>query len=446
MDTSPFLIHLRRLFKIVVGYDVKKRKFNLWIVCSLISNTIALGTTFYKFNLHKVPKKDLIEQLTLTAGFTLFLLNSASMLRIRKTLGELIEDIFKPVKSNQELKVKECKSYTKWINLIGVFFFINLYLMLCCLTATINPLVSLMFSSETLQVQDFPLFFGWIPFYTESYVVYGIAFFIGTISNFGGGIFCTFHMTMNFALLKIKLRMKLLAEDIRNIDDIVISRAVYRMMQLPASQLKQVTPEDKKEIYLICRNNLMKELIESHLEIIRSVKLVNDCYSLPMLIFAQASSLIAALMLPRGLVGESLPILDTLFLVNGGIGVLVIIGLVCNCGQMIEDESDNIRRAFYEYSWYCEGNSFRNSLRTMMIVASRPLRLTAGGIYPLNRETFICTCKIRGVPVPGLGAVWPINRVMGGVGDWGRLDGMNGCGVGVSTSWRRQCAPGRRHC
>ncbi|KAG8268055.1 hypothetical protein J6590_036619, partial [Homalodisca vitripennis] len=56
------------------------------------------------------------------------------------------------------------------------------------------------------------------------------------------------------------------------------------------------------------------------------------------------------------------------------------------------------------------------------------------------------TCKIRGVPVPGLGAVWPINRVMGGVGDWGRLDGMNGCGVGVSTSWRRQCAPGRRHC
>ncbi|KAG8268057.1 hypothetical protein J6590_036621 [Homalodisca vitripennis] len=422
MDTSPFLIHLRRLFKIVVGYDVKKRKFNLWIVCSLISNTIALGTTFYKFNLHKVPKKDLIEQLTLTAGFTLFLLNSASMLRIRKTLGELIEDIFKPVKSNQELKVKECKSYTKWINLIGVFFFINLYLILCCLTATINPLVTLMFSSETLQVQDFPLFFGWIPFYTESYLVYGIAFFIGTISNFGGGIFCTFHMTMNFALLKIKLRMKLLAEDIRNIDDIVISRAVYRMMQLPASQLKQVTPEDKKEIYLICRNNLMKELIESHLEIIRSVKLVNDCYSLPMLIFAQASSLIAALMLPRGLVvsdfqaerlqrqdnlafshtssrharrylirsfcnnrralytvplafhlkrvvdiqslaglsaipdayipgrgcsqsrifirrpGESLPILDTLFLVNGGIGVLVIIGLVCNCGQMIEDE------------------------------------------------------------------------------------------------------------
>ncbi|KAG8268176.1 hypothetical protein J6590_035144 [Homalodisca vitripennis] len=271
MEGSPFLRNIRRLYKIVVGYNVETRKFNLWIACSSISNAIALSTTLYKFSCHKVPKTELVEQLSLTAGFILLLLNSAAMHCNRNKLGELIDDILEPVKTSEEttFKVKEIKRFTNWINLLGAFIMISIYVTLCCLMATIKPLITLKFTSKAKQVQDLPLFFGWIPFSTDSYVVYAVAIFIDTISTFGAGIFCTFIMTLTFAALKIKLRLKLLAADVRNMEEIVYSRTTYKVMKLSTTYLVQLRPCDKIRISIQCRNTLMKEIIDRHIGIIQ---------------------------------------------------------------------------------------------------------------------------------------------------------------------------------
>ncbi|KAG8311087.1 Or2ap [Homalodisca vitripennis] len=79
---------------------------------------------------------------------------------------------------------------------------------------------------------------------------------------------------------------------------------------------------------------------------------------------------------------------DIMYLVNAGCGVLLIVGCACYFGQMIEDESENLRRALYEYNWYNRSRRFKTSLMIMMAVATRPLRLRAGRIYTLNLETF----------------------------------------------------------
>ncbi|KAG8302105.1 hypothetical protein J6590_037485 [Homalodisca vitripennis] len=100
------------------------------------------------------------------------------------------------------------------------------------------------------------------------------------------------------------------------------------------------------------------------------------------------------------MLATELPIWDLIFVINSGFGALLLIGFPCYFGQMIEDEvflsmisrklvqSDNLRQAFYDYKWYEQPKTFNSSLQIMMTVATRPLRLTAGGIYPLNRETF----------------------------------------------------------
>ncbi|KAG8337600.1 Gpror40p [Homalodisca vitripennis] len=391
MGTSPFIAHLPRLYRIVVGYDVKTRKFNLWIVCSMISNILALGTTLCRFSLHEVSKTDALEQVTFIVVLNILFLTSTAMIRSRNSIGELIESLMEPVQTSEEslLKIKETKNYKKWVNLVGVIFMINLYFFLCCLVLPFKPLLNLMFLSNKSRVEDYPLPYGWIPFHTESHVVYVIAFLISTISNVGTGIYLTLHMTLSFAALKLKMLLKMLANDMRNFDDIVACRTAQIVVELSMTSLQQkITDRDKIMISFECRKRLLKELVERHFGMIRTVKLMNNCYAFPVLVLVQTSSFLSALILPQAIQVTKLPVWDIVYSVNAGGGSLLMVGLVCYFGQMIEDESDNLRRALYDYMWYNRSQRFKTSLKIMMAVAARPLRLTAGGIYPLNLETF----------------------------------------------------------
>ncbi|XP_046677580.1 odorant receptor 4-like [Homalodisca vitripennis] len=120
----------------------------------------------------------------------------------------------------------------------------------------------------------------------------------------------------------------------------------------------------------------------------KSVKLLNDCFSLSALVLVQATSLIAALTLPRAILITKLPIWDLYFVLSSGCGVLILSFFLCYFGQVIEDESNNLRRALYDYNWYNQTQRFKAHVMIMITMATRPLQLTAGGIYPLNFETF----------------------------------------------------------
>ncbi|XP_046671101.1 odorant receptor 85c-like [Homalodisca vitripennis] len=194
---------------------------------------------------------------------------------------------------------------------------------------------------------------------------------------------------MNFAALKLKLRLKLMANDVRNFDEIVALRTAERVMELSMSSLQQeITDRDKIIISIQCRKSLLKELVERHNGMIRTIKLMNACYAFPVLILVQTSSFLAAFTLSQAIQVNNLPMWDIMYLVNAGCGVLLIVGCACYFGQMIEDESENLRRALYEYNWYNRSRRFKTSLMIMMAVATRPLRLRAGRIYTLNLETF----------------------------------------------------------
>ncbi|KAG8295472.1 hypothetical protein J6590_079922 [Homalodisca vitripennis] len=106
METSPFLTHLRQMFKFLVGYDVKTRKFNLWTVCYSMTHIIALGTTTYRFILHKVPKPDVMEQMAITAAIAVLLLSTPFLIRSSNKLGNLIEILLEPIRTSEESMLK----------------------------------------------------------------------------------------------------------------------------------------------------------------------------------------------------------------------------------------------------------------------------------------------------------------------------------------------------
>ncbi|KAG8291683.1 hypothetical protein J6590_054416 [Homalodisca vitripennis] len=358
-STSPFLKRLQTLFKALGGYDSKSRKFNMFIVWFSLCCLICLSCTIYRFHKHDVPKTHVLEEMTNTVAFTLLTLSSFAMYRSRDHLGRVLEDLFHPIDVCEEnpLIIGAVKEYTKWVDRLGSFFMVNLYVIFGCLTMALYPLLKLTLLMEVAKVQDWPLPYGRIPFHTDSYAVYAAAYIVSATPCIGSGMHLTWYMTMAFAALKAKLTMKLLAADIRRMDEIIDLRADHKLLEFSWLSMREMSDRDRKRIKGVisieCRKYLLKELVERHVTIIRNIKKINECFSLSSLFLIQMAGMISALILPMITQLTSLPFRDVVYLFNGVFGSLMMVACVCKCGQMITDEDKKLTNCTYRNKDFC---------------------------------------------------------------------------------------------
>nr|QAB43902.1 olfactory receptor OR23 [Oedaleus asiaticus] len=63
--------------------------------------------------------------------------------------------------------------------------------------------------------------------------------------------------------------------------------------------------------------------------------------------------------------------------------------IYCWCGHEIMEEGLSVSRAAYSSGWVGAGRRVSRGVRVLMCRAQRPLLLTAGKLYPVNRLTFV---------------------------------------------------------
>nr|QAB43911.1 olfactory receptor OR32 [Oedaleus asiaticus] len=63
--------------------------------------------------------------------------------------------------------------------------------------------------------------------------------------------------------------------------------------------------------------------------------------------------------------------------------------LYCSGAQHIRDESEAVALAAYDCAWCDASSEVRHALQMVAVRAQRPLALTAGSLYPVNRATFL---------------------------------------------------------
>ncbi|XP_054281162.1 odorant receptor 22b-like [Macrosteles quadrilineatus] len=133
----------------------------------------------------------------------------------------------------------------------------------------------------------------------------------------------------------------------------------------------------------------LKDIVEKHINIIKNVQLTEKTYRYSILFFTQIVVILIALAIPQLrlnadiLSPEAFKLVVVVFCESLG-----TVGLFNYSGQILLDESEALRQALYNCDWTDKPRSLRRGLLIMQIMASKPLKLTTGGIYTLSMETF----------------------------------------------------------
>ncbi|KAK9512346.1 hypothetical protein O3M35_000793 [Rhynocoris fuscipes] len=141
--------------------------------------------------------------------------------------------------------------------------------------------------------------------------------------------------------------------------------------------------EDLRKCYTYC-------LVESavhHQKVIKAFARVNKILSVPIFIAYFSGSIMIAIcgivmILGSGEIGS----LITAFIL--GFGEILNMLLISWCGEQIGDANEKFIMALYSTKWYYTSKVEARTLQIMMTRSQRPLTLFAGGIVPLNFETF----------------------------------------------------------
>ncbi|XP_049794297.1 odorant receptor Or2-like [Schistocerca nitens] len=63
--------------------------------------------------------------------------------------------------------------------------------------------------------------------------------------------------------------------------------------------------------------------------------------------------------------------------------------MYCWGGHSIMEKAEELSQAAYNSAWVDRAANFKSSMRVLMCRGQKPLLLNAGGIYPVNRASFV---------------------------------------------------------
>nr|QJX74325.1 odorant receptor 47 [Ceracris kiangsu] len=79
--------------------------------------------------------------------------------------------------------------------------------------------------------------------------------------------------------------------------------------------------------------------------------------------------------------------------------------LYCWAADSLSENGESVSTAAYNCPWVDRNARFKHTMRTLMVRAQKPLVLTAGGLYPINREAFL-TMKIGMATLHAIGELY----------------------------------------
>ncbi|XP_054286060.1 uncharacterized protein LOC129002349 [Macrosteles quadrilineatus] len=132
----------------------------------------------------------------------------------------------------------------------------------------------------------------------------------------------------------------------------------------------------------------LKNIVVQHIQIIEDVKLTEETFRWCILFYTQIGTVIAAFGISQLFQSTNSPNSETFrigFILFNGLGCIKLLNYF---GQVLQNESETLRQALYNCDWTDKPHSLKKGLIIMQTVANRPLKLTIGGIYSLNMETF----------------------------------------------------------
>ncbi|XP_044001351.1 uncharacterized protein LOC122847613 [Aphidius gifuensis] len=134
--------------------------------------------------------------------------------------------------------------------------------------------------------------------------------------------------------------------------------------------------------------------IEKHCQLILMVRQTNDVYYVQLFYELLSYTILLAALIYSGTLSYSqLDFLSTVFLGAYIVCILMVIFLTCYLGECMHTEVDNLRDTYYQCLSYNLSIKDKKKLMICMIIADRPLDLTAGGFYIYSLHSFLLIIK-----------------------------------------------------
>ncbi|XP_071626196.1 uncharacterized protein [Temnothorax longispinosus] len=132
--------------------------------------------------------------------------------------------------------------------------------------------------------------------------------------------------------------------------------------------------------------------VQDHIRLIRSIKIIDNTFNLMLLglliNFGILFALFGFLFITITTQGRNLSIGRLIYILTAFINIFTHMCLYCVIGEFLVIQCDGIYEATYHYKWYNLKPRQARNLLIIMMLANKPLHLTAGKLFPMTMATF----------------------------------------------------------
>ncbi|XP_011867929.1 PREDICTED: odorant receptor 43a-like [Vollenhovia emeryi] len=140
--------------------------------------------------------------------------------------------------------------------------------------------------------------------------------------------------------------------------------------------------------------------VQDHKRLIRSIKIIDNTFNLMLLgllvYFGILFALFGFLFITIMRQGSNLSIGRLICILTTFINTFTHMCLYCVVGEFLVVQCDGIYEATYHYKWYNLKPKQARNLLVIMMLANKPLHLTAGKLFPMTMATFCNLLKTSG--------------------------------------------------
>ncbi|XP_011867931.1 PREDICTED: odorant receptor 43a-like [Vollenhovia emeryi] len=140
--------------------------------------------------------------------------------------------------------------------------------------------------------------------------------------------------------------------------------------------------------------------VQEHLRLIRFIKVIDNTFNLMLLglliYFGVLFALFGFLIITVMTQGRDLSIGRLIYILTAFVNTFTHMCLYCVAGEFLVIQCDGIYEATYHYKWYNLKPRQTRNLLIIMMLANKPLHLTAGKLFPMTMATFCNLLKTSG--------------------------------------------------
>lgn len=224
-----YIQHLPRYMRVGMSLDTENSSLRVlsiaYFLFTWLSAILSILSTV-DFQGKKLPIRAIYDFSHFLATVVVF----PFIIKNRKHLCKLVNTVSKPFydfQTGSSLRDKVLATYTKRVNRTGNFFVYYIALFISFFLVSLSPLLTLPFYSKDTPINDLPLPVGQIPFYTDFYIVYALAYAVSASAMCAEAVFNSCWLILFFiSTHKIKAQLQLLVDSINYLGEKSMQRAI----------------------------------------------------------------------------------------------------------------------------------------------------------------------------------------------------------------------------